>query len=195
MMEQDCEKALLKQVSAGDENAFRQLFEHHRNTIYSIAFTFTKSVELSEEIVQDVFLKVWLRRATLNDIQHFRPYLFAVTRNYVYKVLKQISQNHKATVHLVDDELFVTNDIADLLIEKEYNLLLQRAVDRLPNQQQTVYKLIRDQGLKRHEVACQLNLKPETVKFHMAQAIKNIRSFCMLHLNSSILLFFCLTQQ
>jgi RNA polymerase sigma-70 factor (family 1) len=194
MMEPDCEKTLLKQVSEGDENAFKQLFQNYRNTIYSIAFTFTKSVELSEEIVQDVFLKVWLRRATLNDIQNFRAYLFAVTRNHVYKVLKQIAQNYKTTVHLVDDELFVTDDIADLLLEKEYSSLLQRAVDRLPNQQQTVYKLIRDQGLKRQEVACQLNLKPETVKFHMAQAIKNIRSFCLLHLTSYILLFLSLTQ-
>ena len=193
-MKHDHVKGLLKLVSEGDENAFKQLFDIHRNTIYSIAFTFTKSVELSHEVVQDVFLKVWLRRATLNDIQNFSAYLFAVIWNHVYKVLKQIAQNYKTTVHLIDDELLVTNDVADLLLEKEYDLLLQKAVDRLPNQQQKVYKLMKDHGLKRHEVACELNLQPETVKFHLAQAMKNIRSFCMLYFTTYILLFFSLAQ-
>jgi RNA polymerase sigma-70 factor (ECF subfamily) len=191
-MTQECDKALLQQVSEGDQNAFKQLFKIHKDAIYSIAFTFAKSVELSEEIVQDVFLKIWLRRANLNDIQNFKAYLFVTTRNHVYHVLKQIAQNYKTTLMPVEDHLLVDNDTVDIVIEKEYSLLLKRAIARLPNQQREVYTLIRDHGLKRNEVACQLNLQPETVKFHLAQAMKNIRSFCMLHLNSIMLFFVCI---
>jgi RNA polymerase sigma-70 factor (ECF subfamily) len=67
-------------------------------------------------------------------------------------------------------------------MEKEYNSLLQNAIDRLPSQQRQVYYLIKDQGLKRIEVAHQLQIQPETVKFHLTQAMKNIRAFCMLHI-------------
>jgi RNA polymerase sigma-70 factor (ECF subfamily) len=193
-MTHHCEKSLLKQVSEGDENAFKNLFNIHRDSIYSVAFTFVKSVELAEEIVQDVFLKIWLRREGLTDIQNFKAYLFVITRNHVYKVLKQIAQDYKTTLSAVEDHLLADNDAVDLVMEKEYSLLLQRAIARLPNQQREVYTLIRDHGLKRNEVACQLNLQPETVKFHLAQAMKNIRSFCMLHLNSFIIILFCLNK-
>ncbi len=189
-MKLECDHALLKQISEGDENAFKKLFTIHRDAIYTIAFTFAKSVELSEEIVQDVFLKIWLMRANLTDIQNFNAYLFVITRNHVYQVLKQTAQNYKTTLTPVGDHLLADKNTADLVLEKEYSLLLQKAIARLPNQQREVYTLIRDHGLKRNEVAFQLNLQPETVKFHLAQAMKNIRSFCMLHL-SLLMLFLC----
>lgn len=188
-MKQECDQALLQQVSEGDENAFEKLFAIHRDTIYTLAFTFAKSVELSEEIVQDVFLKIWLMRTNLTGIQNFDAYLFVITRNHVYQVLKQTAQNHKTTSTSADDHLIADNT-TDLVLEKEYTLLLQKAIARLPNQQREVYTLTRDHGLKRNEVACQLNLQPETVKFHLAQAMKNIRTFCMLHL-SLLILFLC----
>ena len=60
---------------------------------------------------------------------------------------------------------------------------MKNAIDRLPNQQKQVYHLVKDQGLKRIEVANQLHIQPETVKFHLTQAMKNIRAFCMLHVD------------
>ena len=171
-------------VSRGDELAFASLFEHYRNRIYGIAFKLTHSTTIAEEIVQDVFLKIWLKRADLMEIQNFSAYLFIVTRNDVYKVLKQIARDFKTTL-LTDENQSLANNAstADLLVEKEYSLLLKKAIDRLPNQQKQVYTLIKEQGLKREEVAGLLHLQPETIKFHLAQAMKNIRAFCMPHLN------------
>ena len=60
--------------------------------------------------------------------------------------------------------------------------MLRKAIDRLPSQQKQVYQLMKEGHLKRHEVAHQLRIQPETVKYHLAQAMKNIRAFCMLHL-------------
>ena len=73
-------------------------------------------------------------------------------------------------------------DTSDILIEKENKILLHRAIDRLPNQQKKIYKLVRDKGLKGEQVALQLTIQPETVKFHMGQDIKNIRDFCVLNI-------------
>ena len=178
------EKELMTLVSRGDELAFASLFEHYRNRIYGIAFKLTHSTTIAEEIVQDVFLKIWLKRADLMEIQNFSAYLFIVTRNDVYKVLKQIARDFKTTL-LTDENQSLANNAstADLLVEKEYSLLLKKAIDRLPNQQKQVYTLIKEQGLKREEVAGLLHLQPETIKFHLAQAMKNIRAFCMPHLN------------
>ena len=178
------EKELLVLLAGGDKLAFTKLFEYHRNRIYTVAFKMTRSSAISEEIVQDIFLKIWLKRADFVDVQNFSAYLFIVTRNEVYRVLKRIARDYKITSLLSKDEQSMVKDkTAHHVMEKEYSLLLQKAVDRLPNQQKQVYKLMKDQGLKREEVAEILHIQPETVKFHLAQAMKNVRTFCMLHLN------------
>ncbi len=180
------EKELLKSIAEGDECAFGKLFTHYRNRTYTHSFKLTKSNIISEEIVQDVFLKIWQKGADLAGIKNFHAYLFIVTRNHIYKVLKDIARNYKVVTLPNEDQILSGNDATDFLIDKEYNLLLQHAIDRLPNKQKEVYCLVKDRGFKRDEVAQQLHIQPETVKFHLAQAMKNIRTFCMLHLGSFI---------
>jgi RNA polymerase sigma-70 factor (ECF subfamily) len=68
---------------------------------------------------------------------------------------------------------------------------LRKAIDRLPNQQKKVYQYIKEKGLKREEAAGLLHLSPETVKYHLAEAMKNIRNFCMLRLDMFIGFIIC----
>ena len=177
------EEELLAFIANGDELAFTRLFDNYRDRIYSIAFRITHSTTIAEEIVQDVFLKIWLRRGRLVEIENFNAYLFVITRNHVYKTLKQIAKNYELTAITEKDQLADTNDSAYLVMEKEYNFLLQKAIDRLPSQQKKVYQYIKEKGLKREEAAGLLHLSPETVKYHLAEAMKNIRAFCMLYLD------------
>jgi len=178
---------LLDLIAKGDEFAFSRLFELYRNRVYSIAFKITKSNVIAEEIVQDVFLKIWQARHKLNDVQNFSAYLFVITKHDVYKVLKGIARSYKISLLSDENESLSDNSTSDMFMEKEYNRVLQNAIDRLPNQQKQVYYLIKDQGLKRDEVAHKLHIQPETVKFHLAQAMKNIRAVCMLYLGITII--------
>ena len=178
----DNEKELLKLVADGDEVAFSKLFSHYRDIIYTIAYKLTQSYIVAEEIVQEVFLKIWLKRTSLNDVQNFGGYIFIITRNDCYKVLKKIAANYKVILITNEDESLAINDTAERVIEKEYQLILKNAIARLPNQQQEVYNLVKEQGLTRDQVAKEMQIQPETVKFHLAQAMKNIRAYCMLHL-------------
>ena len=187
------EKELLTFIAQGDELAFAKLFEYNRDRIYTIAYRISHSTIIAEEIVQDVFLKIWLRRDHLVEIQNFNAYLLVIARNKVYKVLKRIAKDYELTLLTSDDQLSADDNTEDLLMSKEYNLLLKKAIDRLPDQQKQVYHFIKEEGLKREEAAGLLHLSPETVKFHLAQAMKNIRAFCMLHLDifiGFIILFF-----
>jgi RNA polymerase sigma-70 factor (ECF subfamily) len=188
------EQKLIYLIAQGDEFAFAQLFNHHRNKIYTVALKITNSTTVAEEIVEDVFLKIWLRRSVLHEIENFSAYLYTIARNETYKILKQIAKNYNVVL-LTDKNIphhHNNNDTDDYLIGKELTSLLQKAIARLPHQQRQVYKLIKEEELKRGEVAEILQIQPETVKFHLAQAMKNIRTYCMLHLNSSIHLVFML---
>jgi len=164
--------------------------------VYGVALKITHSTQLSEEIVQEVFLTIWLKRSSLVNIDNIEAYLFVIARNRVFKVLKQIAKNYKTILLEENDNAFAHNNLESRILEKENNQLLHQAIERLPPQQKQVYNLIKDQGLKREEAAAFLQLKPETIKFHLAQAMKNIRSYCAFHLDliAALPLFIVLPQ-
>ena len=185
------EQHLIHLISESDEEAFTKLFNHYRNKIYGIAFKLTHSTTVAEEITEDVFLKIWSRRRTLNEIENFSAYLFRIVRNETYTVLKQIAKNYKIVLLSENNEPIANENSEDYVIEKEFATLLQKAIDRLPHQQKQVYRLMKEEELKRTEVAEILQIQPETVKFHLAQAMKSIREFLMVHLNLFIVFTSC----
>lgn len=188
------EEEIIALIIHGDEAAFAIFFEHYRDKIYSVAYKLTHSTTIAEDVVEDVFLKIWLKRDNLGGIQNFGAYLFTIARNDVYKVLKITAKNYKVSELTELNQLIAKNNTEDYLMDKEYSSLLQKAIDRLPQQQKQVYHLIKVQDMKREAVANILQIQPETVKFHLSQAMKNIRSFCMIHLKTFvgiIILLYC----
>lgn len=178
------EPGLLKAVSEGDEKAFSEIFHLYRNKIYAIAFKVTGSEALAEEVLLDVFLKVWLKRDQLPQITHFTAWLFTVTRNHIFNLLKQTAMQ-MAPAPLMEQEEYLlphADNPGAILQEKEYRSVLQQAVNQLPPQQKKVYHLIKEHGLKREEAATELNLSPETVKRHLSEAMQFIRVYCLSHL-------------
>jgi len=177
------ENELLKAVADGDEQAFTEIFHHFRNKVYSIAYKITGAGPVSEEILLDVFLKVWLKREELPRVKHFSAWLFTITRNRVFSTLKQMALRKEAETSLYpDDYLLQSANPNTLLLEKEYQQVLQQAVSKLSPQQRKVYNLIKERGLKREEAAEELNLSPETVKRHLSEAMYVIRAHCLSHL-------------
>ncbi|HRE49938.1 MAG TPA: RNA polymerase sigma-70 factor [Flavitalea sp.] len=178
--------SLLDLIATGDQQAFAKLFDQYRNRVYTVAYRLTQSASIAEEIVEDVFLKIWLKRNDLSAIQNFNAYLLTIARNDCYRALKKIARDYRIT-SIQEDELEMGLHVTeDYLVEKQYKELLNNAINKLPKQQKLVFRLIKEQGLKREEVADILQLSPETVKFHLSQAVKTIRIFCVQHLETII---------
>jgi RNA polymerase sigma factor (sigma-70 family) len=183
---------LLFQVAQGDEMAFRELFYSYKNKIYNIAFRLTFSAFISEEVVQDIFLHIWLRRSTLLQVEDFEAYLFITTRNEVYRMLKRIARQRNSGI-LADEQMADVHSGADEnLLYRDFARVLHKAVERLPYRQRQIYRLIKEKELKRELVAARLRLDPETVKSHLAQAMKNIRAYCLAHLSLFMFVLFIL---
>jgi RNA polymerase sigma-70 factor (ECF subfamily) len=179
------EMDLLDKVSQGDEKAFGEIFHLYRNKVYTIAFRLTVASPVAEEILLDVFLQVWLKREELKEVKHFKAWLFTITRNRTFSMLKQMAAQKMAIPMPEDgDELLLhaTEHPGEHLQEKEYRQILRQAVTRLSPQQKKVYTLIKEQGLKREEAASALNIAPETVKRHLSEAMHFIRVYCLARL-------------
>ena len=175
------EKETLLRVMAGDEKAFAALFAHYYEHIYGFAFSVTKSASLTEEIVQDVFVRVWNNRAQLGEIQKFDAWLFIIARNQAYKVIRQ-KVNDPRFVQELDEYFHLYPEAADdRLLFKESSELIGKAASTLPRQQQLVFTLSRVDGYSLDEIAGQLQLSKNTVKAHLSKALQGIRMYLQLH--------------
>jgi len=97
------ERELLLSLAQGNDNAFASVFHHYRHRIYAIAFRLLGTTSQAEDTVQDVFLKMWLKRQELHEISHFKAYLFTVTRNHIFTALKLLAREQ-----LMESELSAT---------------------------------------------------------------------------------------
>ncbi len=165
----------------GDEKAFRRLFDFYWPNIYSVAFDLTKSSELSEELVQDIFLKIWLKRGMLTNVTNFGGYLFMVAKHHIYNELRRKTLEKSFATHL--DQYFssIAAGPDQAIIVKETKQLIESAVKQLPDQQRTVYQLSRNHGMDQSGIAEKLGISKFTVKSHMNKALQKIRQYLLLH--------------
>lgn len=181
-------RELLLRIAEGDQQAYAAVFHLYREKIYSLAFHITSSVSASEEIVQDTFLKVWQQQQTLPGIQDFDSWLFIVARNHIYTTLKKMARD--ATFPLPEEyEAADITTVETEMDEKEFRSVLAEAVERLSPQQKEVYHLLKEVGMTREAAAAQLGLSPETVKVHLARAMRSVRAYIVARFPLSIALF------
>lgn len=171
------EKELLLRVSKGDETAFTLIFRQYQGKLYSVALDITHSSEIAEEIIQDVFLKIWIRREELIKVESFSGYLFIVMRNQALDWLVKQARRQKIFNQISSEKAIIQPSAEEFLNQKEFNDLLQKGLDKLPRQQQEVFRLMRQEGLSRQETAQTLNIDANTVKTHMSRALKSLRAW------------------
>ncbi len=176
---------LFSRIAAGDEKAFAVLFHRYKQKIYALAYHLTESTVYAEEIVQDVFVKIWRNQSRILEIENFESYLFITARNHIYAYLKAIARHEVTETDIniiLDNKTPETNYLA-----KEYAHLITQAVLQLPAQQAEVYCLSKEEGNTREQIAARLGISGETVKVHLSRAMKTIRSYLLKHLTIFLL--------
>jgi RNA polymerase sigma-70 factor (ECF subfamily) len=169
------EKELLMCIAAGDEDAFRQLFHSHYNKLASFVQKLTKSTSATEELVQDVFVKVWLHRSELGSIDRFDSWMYAIARNHVFNHLKKTAREFRqqqAWLEQAETDNAATAAQSDAV---DMYSFIERSIEKLPPQQKKIYLLKRQSGLRNEEIAQQLNISMETVKKHFTLALRFIK--------------------
>lgn len=168
-------KELFLKIAAGEAAAFRTLFNNYRKKIYSFAFSFTKSEFLAEEVVQEVFYKVWLHKGELKKVEYPEAWMKTIARNTASNYLKRWAHER-----LIIREMTVQNSESEemtihTLEWKEYRAAVDKAIKSLPPQQRRVYLLSRQEGFKYQEIADEMQLSIHTVKEYIKKALFTIR--------------------
>jgi RNA polymerase sigma-70 factor (family 1) len=167
---------LLARIASGEEGAFRQVYVFYYRRLYQFAYALVKTREPAEEIVEDVFVRIWQQRETVATIQNLRVYLYTAVKN---SALNYLSQKARQSITEPFDHIHVSLESSadtpeQILITAEIQQKIQIAVDALPPRCKMIFKLVREDGLKYKEIGSILNISVNTIDAQMAIAIKKI---------------------
>lgn len=171
------EKELLQLSTEGDEKAFAEIFHRYKFKLYGFIYRLTQSQEMAEDIVQETFLRLWKNRDQLDHIEHLSSYIFRMAQNQAITSFKRMAMETMIIRQLLTGEKeFAPSTPESELALKEMEALFRKAIDNLPPQQKKVYLLSREEGLKHEEIAERLQISRGTVKNHMIQLLRTLRS-------------------
>lgn len=164
----------LRKVTLGDENAFAQLYNHYRNPALRFATSLLKDEEEAENMIQDLFLKIWIRREQIKPDQNFSSYLFTCLRNMAFDHFKKMDKNEVMRANYMDQMMKLSGE--EEKEEKERRLVLvQKAVESLSIKRKQILRLNIEDGKSYQEIAELLRISKNTVKNQLVKAKQLLR--------------------
>lgn len=167
---------LFRLTGEGDEKAFADLFNLFLPKLYPFILKLTRSGSVAEEIIQETFIKVWLNRDKLAEMENPGGWVFTVASNKCYDYLRTRALKDNLFVSATDEPAG-SNFTHEWLDLKELKRLIELAVNDLPEQRKKIYLMSRDQGKTIPEIADALQLSPHTVKNALVISLKFIREY------------------
>ncbi|THU40232.1 RNA polymerase sigma-70 factor [Niastella caeni] len=177
---------LQQQVAKGDQRSFEDLYRLFYARLLNFALLYVHKREIAEEVVNDVMISIWNKQQTLQQVQHLETYIFTAVRNRSLNYLTKYS-----TWHVLPDAtheqgtIINLNDPEKQLEWKEISFHLNQAIDQLPEQCRTVFKLIKEEGFRYKQVAEILNISARTVETQLFRAIKKLDKVIAVYLDKS----------
>jgi RNA polymerase sigma-70 factor (family 1) len=181
------EDTWFRQVADGDTHAFTELFHFYNARLFPYVRRLTKSEVIAEEIVQEVFLRLWVNREKVAAMERPGAWLFVVASNLSLTHLRNavnLAVKHTGASRQADST--VSDTLRQELDGREMAAIVEAAVRLLPPKRQQIFRLSRQEGLTHQEIAEKLSISPHTVKDHLVLALKSIREYIRRQTGSSV---------
>jgi RNA polymerase sigma-70 factor (family 1) len=180
------DETLITLIAVDDEVAFREIYDRYWKKLFSFATFKTNSREAGEEIVQELFTKLWERRKTI-EIAHLESYLFTALKYQIISHLRQVIVQRNSLEISYHDVSFQSEDF---LTAEAIQVAIEKAIYQLPDKTQAVFKMSRFEEKSHKEIALALDLSEKSVEYHITQALKFLRVYLKDYLT---ILLFCLS--
>lgn len=170
-------KNLQQRIDRNDEQALKELYDAYGDRLYLFAFAIVHSRETAEEIIEDVFIKVWEKRSRIAVMENLIYYLFTITKNISCNYLRKYNRKRNMSLEELSLPYYYINDSPeDLFVTRETLQRINNAINELPSKCRIIFKLIKEDGLKYKEVATLLNLSTKTVENQMGIAFQKLHA-------------------
>lgn len=165
------------------EQLFHNLFSEYEQKLYVFVVRVLRSDELARDIIQDVFLKLWTIREQLPQMDNVSGYLYRMAENRVYDYLRMAATQETARQELWNRLQGQDAELPSSRLEnREYDQVIQRAIEQLPAQRKLIYLMNKQEGMKYKDIAAELNISPHTVRNQLSEAFRQIGTYVRKHL-------------
>ena len=186
---QDEARALVKALKEGNQLAFSIVYKMYAAQTFSLAFKYLLNKELAEDAVQNLFLKLWLKKEEIDETKPINRYLFTMLKNDLLNTLRDSKKN----IYLLEDCLSMVLELEDNSqnenLKQEQMNIIQQALEQLSPQRRKVFEMKVSGKYSNQEIADKLNLSINTIKFQYSQSLKQIRATVG---ELSLLLLYCM---
>src|SRR5690606_6709871 len=179
---------LLSLIAEGDERAFERLFTLYATPLAALAKRMLRDEEAKQEVIQEVFLKIWINRDRLEQVEQFNAWIRRMTINECLMYLRRASA-YREKLDLIQQEESHVSNFVDTLHIKEISRAVERAVSTMPPQRRTIYELSRTQGLTAKEIASKLALSHGYVRNALSAALTTIREHLSPYIDITFAIF------
>lgn len=180
------DKDLMEKLKQGDKMAFTTIYQRYHRMIYTLAYRYLKDKSLGEDIVQQVFLKLWVNRKETTIQQSLKNFLYTIAKNLILNEIRRNNLLIQKKYEIAQSQEECENGFIEKLEKEECMGLFYQAVDQLPPQQKKICMLKIKGEFSNGEIAEKLNLSINTIKTHYSEALKKIRFY----LNKTLFCFF-----
>lgn len=172
------DQELLQLIAKGDEAAFTTVFERYRERMFFYLLKHTRNREVAEEIVTDIFMKLWTGKELLAHIDNLPAFLHTVAYNKAMDFLRITARHERLTRVYTERSAHEGPSTPDvLLIDEETKQILMKAIAQLPPQRQLIYRMSREEGLTHEQIAAALNLSRSTINNALVASQRSIAQF------------------
>jgi len=171
------EKAIFAALAKGDESAFETIYHSYNKRLAPFIEKMVHSADLTEEIIQEIFVQLWINRHLLAEVTYPAAYLFNIATNRTLDYLKKMANNARLMDRIAYGSTELVNDTEEQVALRESAAIIKLAVEALPAQRKLIFNLSRNEGLTHEQIAERLGISRNTVKNQLVTALRFIRRF------------------
>jgi RNA polymerase sigma-70 factor (ECF subfamily) len=186
------EALLVQAMQSGNEEAFTALYRHYSPQLYLNILKLVRDPLLAEEMVQELFTRIWLKRENKGLKENFAGYIYRTGQHLVHDFFRKLKRDRHLLERFRSFAETHYEHIEELLQQQESSALLRQAIERLSPQQKKVYELVKVEGCTYKKAAEIMGISPLTVKEYLTATNKSIRSYVLNHLDGAAGLLLCM---
>ncbi len=181
-------KVLIELFRQGNEQAFTGIYDLYSKQLYRNMIRMVKDEDIAEELLQDLFLKIWESRERIDPEKSFKSFLYKVAENLVYAHFRKIAKDNRIMAKLVISYVEFDTNAEDAIISQENHALLKKAIESLSPQRKLIYTRCKLEGKSYEEVSTELGISVSTISDHIVKANKTVKKYFNLNQDIAIIL-------
>lgn len=192
MIREKTDPELVLLLTQDDEAAFSELYVRYKDKLRYFCLSLLKSGEEADDIVQEIFIRIWESRSFINPDLSFSSFLYTLARNRILNYFRDADIDMKVKQILALKNPTEENIIESDMIYAEYKNMLYEAIETLSPQRKKIFNMSREENLSHKEIAAQLGISVNTVQEHISESLRSIKSYFLKHtdISLSLLMFF-----